>query len=95
MTAQIATYDLPPVMKSEDCRKLDTFLREHRDRSVMLNCASVTRIGGQGAQVIAAHLKFRAGGTASLLFDAPSEACLSSFSDMGLAHLIAQVGVTA
>ena len=94
MTAQIATHELPPAMQSEDCGKLDEFLREQHDRSVILNCAFVTRIGGQAAQVLAAYVTFRSKGGHAIQFDAPSDAFVSSLDMMGLGHLLATGAVT-
>lgn len=94
MTAQIAIHELPPAMQSEDCGQLDEFLRAHHDQPVILNCALVTRIGGQAAQVLAAHVTFRSKSGHAVQFEAPSDAFVSSLNTMGLGHLLATGTVT-
>lgn len=88
MTDQIATFDLPAVMKAEDCQELDTFLRAHHDQTVILNCNAVTRVGGQAAQLIAAHMKFRKGDNCELTLQTPSEGFVAGLQTMGLLEII-------
>ena len=95
MTDQIATFDLPPVMKSEDCQKLDAFLRNHEDQLVSLNCRDVTRIGGQAAQVIVAHINFRQEKECAIVFDTPSEGFSGAVHRMGLGHILDAEGDAA
>lgn len=52
MTADSAIFELPPVMKLEDCQKLFVFLQDAQDTPVTLDCSAVTRLGGMGAQII-------------------------------------------
>jgi chemotaxis protein CheX len=90
MTAQIATFDLPAVVKTEDCGRLDAFLREHANDPVGINCGLVERISGQAVQVLLAHRKCRSPANCIQL-DAPTDSIESALNKMGLSDLLSDM----
>ncbi len=92
MTADCAIYELPPVMKLEDCEKLHGFLHERRGQAVALGCGSVDRMTGLAAQMIFfAHRKWSSDGVSFTLRD-PSGGCLESLTTLGLAAPLSDEG---
>lgn len=78
------TYDLPPVMRTEDCAALHDFLGEHADVPVVLNGAAVHKFSGQAAQVICAHRGWRAGGCCDLTVAGASDGLRTALTLLGL-----------
>ncbi len=95
MTADCAIFELPPVMKLEDCEALHNFFQESRGQAVTLNCASVTRMTGLSAQLVFfAVRRWSADGVKFALSDA-SEGCMQSLRTLGLDVFLFQEGARA
>jgi len=95
MTADGANFELPPVMKVEDCEALFVFLKEAEGTPVTLQCGAVSRIPGLAAQTILFAAQKWAADDVSFLLSDQSEGCIDSFKSLGLDGLIAQEGVIA
>ena len=54
MSAVCAEFDLPPVMKLEDCEVFNNFLQDAIGQPVAINCGQVTRLPGLAAQSLLA-----------------------------------------
>lgn len=95
MTAEIAIYDLPPVMKLEDCQELENFLQQSIETPVTLNCKEVTRFTGLAAQMLAcATAAWTEKGLPFHFVDA-TPGCIESLETLGLEDVIAENGAMA
>lgn len=95
MTSECATFDLPEVMKLEDCQALHAFLQEHQGTAVILNCAAVTRISGLAAQMIHFAAGEWAGDDAGFSLHEASPGCHESLTTLGFESLLSGEGATA
>jgi hypothetical protein len=59
-------FALPPVVRTGDSVSLHAFLSEHHLQPVTINASQVEKFSGMAAQIIAAHLKWRAGAYAPI-----------------------------
>ncbi len=92
MTANSTIFEMPPVMKLEDCETLHCFLQEQHGQAVALDCAAVDRMTGLAAQlVVFAHRKWSSDGVSFALRDV-SNGCRDSLTALGLAALLTQEG---
>ncbi len=90
MTSDNATFELPPVMKLEDCQQLHSFLEQSAELPIVLDCSAVTRLGGLGAQIIQmAHAAWDANDLRVVLAD-PTPECRESLNTLGLSDLLTE-----
>lgn len=82
------TFDLPPVLKLEECQQLHAFLLESVGTPVTLNCAAVTRLGGLPAQLITMAARAWAVDDISLQLADPSDGFRESLQILGLDTLL-------
>ncbi|PUB18739.1 chemotaxis protein CheX [Yoonia sediminilitoris] len=92
MTSECATYDLPEVMKLEDCQELHSFLIKQQGTPVALNCTAVTRISGLAAQMIHFAAGEWAGEDVDFSLRDLSPGCITSLTTLGLGGLVANEG---
>ncbi len=88
MPDDIATFDLPSVMRTEDCISLHEFLCENSERPVVLGGAAVDRFSGQAAQIIAAHQGFRQAGTPAITISDPSDGLRNALALLALDQVL-------
>lgn len=88
MPSDTATFDLPPVLKLEECQQLHDFLLEAVGTPVTLNCAAVTRLGGLPAQMITMAARAWAAEDVPLHLADPSGSFRESLQIMGLDALL-------
>lgn len=84
MTAETVCFELPPVMKLEDCQGLHAFLQDAHGKPVTLECAAVTRITGLAGQMILMAQKSWAADNLQFDLNAPSEGCIESLKILGM-----------
>lgn len=84
MPSDTVTFDLPPVLKLEECQQLHAFLLESVGTPVTLNCAAVTRLGGLPAQLITMAARTWAAEDVPLELADPSDGFRESLQTLGL-----------
>lgn len=94
MNADGATFEIPPVMKVEDCEALFLFLEQAEGQPVTLQCGAVSRIPGLAAQTLLFATQKWAKDGISLSLTDQSDGCVESLKLLGLSDLIAQEQVT-
>lgn len=95
MTAETATFDLPPVMKLEDCEQLFIFFEQSVGQPVAIRCDAVNRISGLAAQTLfIASEKWTQDGIEFALENA-SDGCRESLSVLGLSDQFFQAEAQA
>ena len=95
MTADSVNFEMPPLMKVEDCEAFFTFLQNATGKAVSLQCGEVTRITGLAAQMILiAAQSWAAENTPFQMVD-PSAGCIKSLDTLGLTEMLSQEGVIA
>lgn len=92
MPPDTATFDLPPLLKLEECQQLHSFLQQSAGTPVTLNCADVTRLGGLPAQLITMAAKTWAEDNVPLAFAAPSADFRNCLDTLGLTELLMENG---
>lgn len=92
MPPDTATFDLPPVLKLEECQQLHSFLQQSAGTPVTLNCAAVTRLGGLPAQLITMAAKSWAEDNMPLAFAAPSADFRNCLDTLGLTDFLTEHG---
>ena len=90
MPDDIATFDLPSVMRTEDCISLHEFLCENSERTVVLGGAAVERFSGQAAQVIIAHQRFRQTAAPAITISDPSAALRNALTLLALNEVLGE-----
>ncbi|MBE0413988.1 STAS domain-containing protein [Yoonia sp.] len=90
MTLDTRTFDLPPIMKIEDCQNLHGFLQQSGGTPVILECASVTRLGGLAAQLIKIAATIWAAQGVPFKLVAPSPGFRDSLRALGLDDLLTE-----
>ena len=95
MTADSVNFEMPPLMKVEDCEAFFTFLQNAAGKAVSLQCGEVTRITGLAAQMIlfAAH-KWAAENAPFQMVNL-SAGCIESLDILGMTEILSQEGVIA
>jgi len=88
MTDDSAVFQLPPVMKMEDCERLHDFVTTHGANDMTIDASIVERLSGLAAQtlVIARHVAEKRG--TRLQFTAPSLGFDQSVSLLGLTDIL-------
>lgn len=92
MTPDTATFDLPPVLKLEECQQLHTFLQQSVGTPITLNCGAVTRLGGLPAQLIAMAAKSWALDDVPMLLANPTDNFRDCLQSLGLDAVLAENG---
>ena len=95
MTDDSAVFQLPPVMKMEDCERLHDFVKTHDANGMTIDASIVERLSGLAAQtlVIAQHSAEKHG--TCLRFTAPSAGFDQSVSHLGLTDILRREQVPA
>lgn len=52
MNDDAACFELPAIMKIEDCERLHMFLASASDKDIEINCGAVERLSGLSAQML-------------------------------------------
>jgi len=95
MTDDSAVFQLPAVMKMEDCERLHEFVAAHEASDVTIDASIVDRLGGLAAQtLVMAQLISQKHGT-GFQITAPSSGFLQSISLLGLTDLLSSEQVPA
>lgn len=92
MLTETATFELPPVLKMEECQQLHTFLTESAGLPVTLNGAAVTRIGGLSAQLMRMAADVWTAQSVPFTLADPSQALRDSLGALGLNSILADTG---
>jgi hypothetical protein len=92
MTDEIACFELPAVMRTDDCIALHKFLCNTASNPAVVSGSAVEKFSGQAAQLLVAHHKVRCGTAAPLTIKDPSDALLAALETLALT---ASVGVRA
>lgn len=88
MTADTATFELPPTVKVDDCQVLRSFLVAAQEQPVTINCANVIRLGGLGAQLLLMGRQMWSSKGLEFTLSDPSDGFTESLSDLGLSNML-------
>lgn len=88
MTDEIACFELPAVMRTDDCIALHTYLCDKVSDPRVVSGSAVERFSGQAAQLLAAHYKVRCGTAAPLTIKDPSDALLAALATLALTEAV-------
>ncbi|MEL6639802.1 MAG: STAS domain-containing protein [Pseudomonadota bacterium] len=95
MSDDTARFELPPVMKIEDCEALHAFFAGVTDQNVEIDCGRVERLSGLSAQLLlAAQASWQKNAQAVTLLN-PSEGFEKGCAQLGLSDLMPQDQVAA
>jgi len=84
MTAETAIFDLPPVMKLEDCEQLFSFFEQSAGTPVTIRCEAVSRLTGLAAQTLCFAAEKWAQDDLPFCMENLSDGCMESLNTLGL-----------
>lgn len=90
MTLDTARFDLPPILKVEECQTLHAFLQHADGQPVTLDCARVTRLGGLAAQLIQMAATSWAAKNLPFTLAAPSDDFRNCLAILGMDSLLSE-----
>lgn len=95
MTDDTANFELPKIMKLEDCEKLHEFLATAQTKNLAFGCHAVERLSGLSAQMLLMAVASWKAQALDVTFENPSDGFLQSVGMLGLNDLLLQEQVAA
>ena len=90
MSDDTARFELPPVMKIEDCEALHAFFTGVTDQNVEIDCSGVERLNGLSAQMLLVAQASWQKTARAVTISNPSEGFEQGCALLGLPDLIPQ-----
>lgn len=95
MTGGAAKFELPAIMKIENCEELHAFLVTAQSQDIEIDCSKVERLGGLAAQMLlVADVSWRHKALSVTLKD-PSSGFCRDLARLGLCDRLLPEGVLA
>ncbi len=82
------SYELPAVMRAEECYALHSFLTSNANNLIKLDASAVEKIGGQTAQMLAFHCMTASSRFGPKMIHNPSTAMVAVFSALDLLDVL-------
>ena len=95
MTDDTADFELPTIMKLEDCEKLHEFLATAQTKNLAFRCHAVERLSGLSAQMLVMAVTSWKARALDVTFENPSDGFMQSVGTLGLNDLLLQGQVAA
>jgi chemotaxis protein CheX len=95
MTDDTANFELPKIMKLEDCEKLHEFLATAQTKNLAFGCHAVERLSGLAAQMLLMAVTCWNAQALDVIFENPSDGFMQSIAMLGLNDLLSQGQVAA
>lgn len=95
MTDDTASFELPKIMKVEDCETLNGFLASAQGKHIAFDCSSVDRLSGLSAQMLVMAYGVWRSQSLEVTFARPSEGFAQSVTILGLRDLLLPSQVAA
>jgi chemotaxis protein CheX len=95
MTDDMASFELPKIMKVEDCETLHGFLAAAQSKHITFECQSVERLSGLSAQMLVMAVTAWHSHALEVTFASPSDGFTQSVAMLGLNDLFAPTQVAA
>lgn len=94
MAADTAIYELPEVMKIDDCERLHAFLMAAQSSAVTIECGMVSRMHGLAAQTIVMAARTWSAAGHGFAIRTPSPAFTEAMRSLGLGDLLTEAEAT-
>ncbi|KQI71334.1 hypothetical protein AN191_13725 [Loktanella sp. 5RATIMAR09] len=95
MTDDTASFELPKMMKVDDCEALHRFLADAQNKHIAFDCSAVERLSGLAAQILVMAAGVWRSQSLDVTFGSPSDGFSLSVSMLGLNDLLLPAQVTA
>lgn len=95
MTDDTASFELPKIMKVEDCETLHGFLASAQSKHIAFDCSSVERLSGLSAQMLVMAATVWRSQSLNVTFARPSDGFVQSVAILGLNDLLLPPQVAA
>ncbi|SIT82315.1 chemotaxis protein CheX [Yoonia rosea] len=95
MTDDTASFELPKIMKVDDCETLHGFLAGAQGKHIAFDCSAVERLSGLSAQILVMAAGVWRGQSLDVTFGSPSDGFAQSVTMLGLNDLLFPDQVTA
>ncbi|WP_342071636.1 STAS domain-containing protein [Yoonia algicola] len=88
MTDETASFELPKIMKVEDCETLHGFLAAAQSKNIALKCHAVERLSGLSAQMLVMAVTAWRNQALEVTFASPSDGFRQSVAILGLSDAL-------